>query len=213
MKRLYILGVNGNARDVLDAVMEIRRRDSSFPEPAGFLDDGVAEGTIVDGLPVHGRIEVAAKLANACFVNAIGSPESYPRKPLVIERTGVSASAFATVVHPAACVSRSAQVGRGSVILSHVSVGAGARIGDHVMVLQNGVISHDSRIDDYAVLAAGMCLSGGVRVGRCAYVGAQACVRNNIEIGEESLVGMGSVVVKPVPSHEVWCGNPARKLR
>ncbi|MCC7518856.1 MAG: NeuD/PglB/VioB family sugar acetyltransferase [Verrucomicrobiae bacterium] len=213
MKRLFILGVNGNARDIVDAVRLLRARDPSFPEIGGFLDDKAASDLAVDGVPVIGPIARARELADAVFVNAIGSPESYGTKLAIIERTGVPESAFISVIHPAASASPSAIVGPGSVLLASTVLGSGVRVGRHVMILQACVISHDATIADFSVLATGVLLSGGVRVGRNAYLGSGCSVRGAVRIGEGSLVGMGAVVLEDVPSGETWAGNPARCLR
>jgi len=213
MKRIYILGVNGNARDVLETIALVRTVDPNFPEPGGFLDDRLAPGTLVQGVPVRGSIETASKIVDACFVNAIGSPESYALKPAIIKKAGVPLSSFLSVIHPSAVISSSAQIGQGSVILSNTSIGSGVKIGNHVMVLQNCIVSHDSQIGDYSVLATGVCLSGDVHVEPGAYLGSHCCIRGGGNVGAGSLVGMGSVVVKDIPAGQVWCGNPARYLR
>lgn len=213
MKRVCILGVNGNARDVLEALRRARTVDPSTPEARGFLDDAIPQGRLVDGLPVLGPIAAARDFAGDCLVNAIGSPTSYPAKPGIIARTGAPADAFLTILDPRATISASARFGRGTVVLANSAVGAAAYLGSHIMVLQNCVISHDSVIEDFAVLATGVLLSGGVRIGRNAYLGSGCRVREGVRIGEGSLVGVGAVVLKDVPPGEVWVGNPARRLR
>src|SRR3989338_5467887 len=100
MKRIYILGVNGNARDVLETIRSIRIGNSNFPDVGGFLDDQIPNGAVIDGVPVCGPILSAAKLKDAYFVNAIGSPESYILKPSIIAKTGIADSAFISIIHP-----------------------------------------------------------------------------------------------------------------
>lgn len=46
-----------------------------------------------------------------------------------------------------------------------------------------------------------------------ASIGANATILGGVEIGAGSLIGAGSVVTKNVPPGEVWCGNPARRVR
>ena len=213
MKRIYILGVNGNARDIMEAIFQIRLLKPDFPEVGGFLDDGLVKGTLVDDVKVCGPIDSASQIPDACFVNAIGSPESYFQKSSLIAKAGIPEASFISVIHPQTDVSPSASIGIGSVVLSHTSVGAGVRIGNHVMVLQNCVISHDTCVEDYAVLTTGVCLSGNVHVEKNAYLGSQCSIRGGVKIGPGALVGMGSVVLKNIPAREVWCGNPARRLR
>ena len=61
--------------------------------------------------------------------------------------------------------------------------------------------------------ASGACLGGGVSVGQCAYLGAGSLVRERCSVGCGALVGMGAVVTRDVPAHEVWAGVPARYIR
>jgi len=54
--------------------------------------------------------------------------------------------------------------------------------------------------------------------GRALHIGADVTVGHRVTlhactIGDKCLVGMGSVVLDDVPPHEVWVGNPARRLR
>lgn len=50
-------------------------------------------------------------------------------------------------------------------------------------------------------------------VERGASVGANATLLGGITIGAGAMIGAGSVVTRDVPPHELWVGNPARKLR
>lgn len=209
MKRIYILGVNGNARDVLDSVTSIRLTDSKFPELGGFLDDNIERGTLIDGIPVVGKIEEAKNIPDGRFVLAIGSAESYTKKPEIIKKTGLPREAFTTVIHPSVAIASSARIGVGGAILSHSSIGANTTIGDFVMILQGSIVSHDSVVEDYSTITTGVAISGLVKIRKNAYLGSNSSIRARLEVGERALVGMGAVVVKNIPPDEVWFGNPA----
>ncbi len=45
-----------------------------------------------------------------------------------------------------------------------------------------------------------------------ARIGAGCVILPGVTIGHGALIGAGSVVTKNVPTHETWCGNPARPL-
>ena len=160
-----------------------------------------------------GPLSSARDLPDCLFVNGIGSPGNFWRKEAIIASTGLPVDRFATIVHPTASVSRTAQLGRGVVIFQHVTVTTNVSIGDHVTILPNSIVSHDDRIGDYTSIAGGVCISGSVHVGRSCYLGTRSALMSGIEIGDGSLVGMGSVVLHSVEPHSVVVGNPARLLR
>ena len=167
----------------------------------------------VAGYPVLGRIADARNFRTAAFVCGIGSPATYTSKPAIIAKSGIDENSWYTVIHPLACVSPRAIVGKGSVFLAGSSVGARATVGKHVMVLQNSVISHDSHIGDCTAIATGVCVSGMVSVDRNCYLGSNCCIRDRVNLGAQVLVGIGAVVVSDFPSRCVVCGSPARILR
>jgi sugar O-acyltransferase (sialic acid O-acetyltransferase NeuD family) len=215
VRKVIVLGTGGNCVDIVEMIADLNR---ALPRPAyacvGFLDDDPGRwGAEVAGIPVLGPLREAARHQNCGFVNGIGSPGSFLRKPEIVASTGLPDERFITLVHPAASVSRSAVLGAGTVIFPHVTVSSNARLGKHVIVLSNAVVSHDAAIGDYGCVAGGACLSGGVQVEPRCYLGTNSTVIGSVRIGEGSLVGMGSVVLRDVPRGSVVAGNPARPLR
>jgi sugar O-acyltransferase (sialic acid O-acetyltransferase NeuD family) len=215
VRDIVIFGTGGNCLDILDTIEELNRASgATVYRCLGFLDDDAAKlGREYHGARVLGPLSLAAKLEGAVFVNGIGSPANFWRKPEIIARAGVPLERFETLVHPTASVSRFARLGRGTVIFQHVTVTLNVSIGDHVVVLPNTVVSHDDVIGDYACVAGGASISAGVRVGRASYVGAGSAIRGGVTIGDGALVGMGSVVLEDVAAGAVVVGNPARFLR
>lgn len=74
-------------------------------------------------------------------------------------------------------------------------------------------IAHNVQIGEHTVITANVNISGSSRIGANVWIAPGAILRDHSVVGDNSLVGMGSVVTKPIPANEVWCGNPARKLR
>ncbi|MBI4336272.1 MAG: NeuD/PglB/VioB family sugar acetyltransferase [Chloroflexi bacterium] len=212
VRRVIILGLAGNAVDVLDIVHEVNATSpSSRYVCVGILDDDRALwGRDVHGVAVLGPLESARDHPQCYFVNCIGSPSNFWKKDAIIAKSGVPLERFATLVHPRASVSHLAQLGAGAVVFANATVSATARVGNHVFVRPNAVVSHDNVIGDYTIVASGVCLAGGVRVGRLCFLGLNSTVVGNVTIGEYCLVGMGGLVRADVPPHSFVVGQPAR---
>jgi sugar O-acyltransferase (sialic acid O-acetyltransferase NeuD family) len=208
---LVILGVSGNAYDVLD-IVEAFNADSPRWEVVGFLDDARTPGAVHLGLPVLGPLREAPRCAGCAFINAIGSDTSFRRRPEVVAATGLGAERFATLVHPGASVSRRARLGRGVFVNYGASVAGGVAVGDHVAIGPGAIIGHDTVLEDYTVVAPGAVVSGFVHVKGPSYVGARAVIRQRQRVGSGALVGMGAVVVRDVDPGTTVVGNPARFL-
>ncbi|HEY3244492.1 MAG TPA: NeuD/PglB/VioB family sugar acetyltransferase [Phycisphaerae bacterium] len=204
---IVILGTGGNCLDILDMLRALNR------PCAGFLDDDPdLWNQSIDGLHVLGPLSMAAELGDCSLVNGIGSPASFRDKEAIIRSCGLPAERFTTVVHPTASVSPTAVLGRGTVLMAHVTVGSHARLGDHVMVLSNSVVNHDAAIGDYSCLASGVSVSGRVVVGRSCYLGTNSSMIGDVSIGDGAMIGMGSVVLDDVAAQTVVAGNPAKRL-
>ncbi|MFF8950807.1 acetyltransferase [Streptomyces sp. NPDC014940] len=209
MNGLLIVGAGGFARETAQAV-----RDAGGTELLGHLDDNAAlHGTEVDGVPVLGGCDLVHDLSRARVVVCVGNPGDYASRARLVARLGLPADRYATVVHPTASVSRTSEIGPGSVLLAHCALTASVRVGAHVAVMPQAVLTHDDEVGDCATIASGVRLGGGVRVERGAYLGSGSLIREATTVGAWSLIGMGSAVLGDVPPGEVWAGSPARRLR
>ena len=91
---------------------------------------------------------------------------------------------------------------------SHLT--GGIIIGDRVFFGPNVTTINTRKISfgrGYEVVREAPIIKYGARIGGGAVVLA------GVTIGEQAMIGAGAVVTRDVPAHEVWVGNPARKLR
>ncbi|MBK8160549.1 MAG: acetyltransferase [Rhodospirillaceae bacterium] len=156
---------------------------------------------------------IRREFADCRFINGIASESSYTRKPEIVARSGLARERFVTIIHPAASIARTAQIGLGTSIMANSVICPDAVIGDHVIILQNTVVNHHSRIADHVTLSSGITILGYVTVEDSAFVGGGASLRPYIRVGARALVGMGAVVVKDVAADETVAGNPAKVIR
>ena len=199
MRALLIVGAGGFGREAAEAVAAVNDDKPAY-ELLGFLDDNPdAAGTEVDGIPVLGPISSVADHPGASVIVSTGHPGFYFSRRRIVERLGLPAERYATIIHPLASIGRSVEVGGGTVFLAGAVATAGVRIGAHVAVMPGAVFTHDDVVGDYATFGA--------------YIGSGALIRESLSVGPWALVGLGSVVLEDIPAAEVWVGAPARRLR
>lgn len=202
-----MIGAGGHAKVVIDLALR-----SGAWRISGVLDDGEGSvGRSVLGYRVLGGTERISDHAmrGTAFVVAIGSNSVRERLQATATSAGLVA---ATLIHPAANLAESVQIGGGAVVMAGAVINADARIGQGVIVNTGAIIDHDCQIGDYCHVAPGVTLCGSVSVGPRSLVGVGASVIPGISIGGDCVIGAGAAVVRPVPSGARVAGVPARSI-
>lgn len=117
-----------------------------------------------------------------------------------------------TIVHPAAVVAPSAELGPGVFVAGAAFVGTGTVIGPASIVNSGAVVDHDGRIGRNVHVASGATLSGGVTVDDHTLIGAGATVKQGVRVGRRAIVGAGAVVITDVADEVAAVGVPARPV-
>ena len=204
-QQLLIFPCNGNGIEAIDCLGDVFQM-------VGFIDDTLEkQGTRVLGYPVYGR-DILNQMSEAQVLAVPGSPKSFLKREKTIDSLGLSSDRFATVIHPAARVSRAVSLGRNILVMAGVVITSNAAIGDHVCILPNSVIHHDAVIGDWSLVGSNVTVAGHTEIGRNCYIGSGTSIMNGLRIGDGALVGLGSNVIRSVlPSARV-AGNPARPI-
>ena len=202
---LLIFPFNGNALEAMDALGD------EF-ELIGFIDDTAdKQGPCDHGHGVFPR--AALRLWPNVKVLAVpGSAATFAQRRAIIESLDIDPARFATVIHPAARVSRYATVGRNTLVLAGVVITSNAVIGDHVCVLPNSVVHHDSHVGSWSLIGSNVTVAGHTRVGENCYIGSGSAIKDGLTLGHGTLVGLGSVVIRDTPPDSRVAGSPARQL-
>lgn len=85
-------------------------------------------------------------------------------------------------------------------------------IGDYTKINNLCHIAHNNIIGRNVEITGCVNVSGSNIIDDNVWISPNSSIRGYLHIGEGALIGMGAVVTKDVPSHEVWVGNPARKF-
>lgn len=89
---------------------------------------------------------------------------------------------------------------------------ADTMIGDYSKINNLCHIAHNNKIGRNVTVTGCVNISGSNVIDDNVWIAPNASIKGWIHIGEGAVVGMAAVVVKDIPAHETWVGNPARKL-
>lgn len=202
--RLAILGAGGHGRVIADCAESLGWSRIVF-----FDDNPNAEKPGPWELAGTGADLLASVADFEAFVVGIGINRIRLERQQALEAAGGTPT---TLIHPAATVSRHAEVGSGSVVFAGAVVNAGARVGQACILNTGCGIDHDDQLGDGVHVSPGAHLGGGVSVGEASWIGLGASVREGVSIGRDVRVGAGAVVVADVSDGLTVVGNPARDM-
>jgi sugar O-acyltransferase (sialic acid O-acetyltransferase NeuD family) len=209
--KLLVIGSSGHAAVLIEAIQLCGEYLI-----AGYLDDTMARGTIRRGHRILGALE---DVPSVCFEYEISSAvigigDNWWRRHVHLKLTeSCPQLKFPTVLHPSAVVSKSAEIGRGTVVLAGCQIGPGSKVGEFCILNTGSSIDHDSQMHDFSSIGPGAFTGGFVEIGECSAIGVGACISDRISVGRHAVVGTGAVVVRNVPDLVVAYGNPARVRR
>jgi len=207
VKAIYLYGAGGLGREIQSLLY-------ALPEwkLEGFFDDGVPQGSMVNGIQVVGGLHSVRDHRVLNLVLAIGSPAVKANILNSLKNLPVN---FPVLRHPTALLQDEPNIklGKGIIITAGVILTTGIRIGNHVLLNLNCTIGHDVTIGNCTSVMPGVHIAGGVNIGNEVLVGSGANILNGITVGDRATVGAGAVVTRNVNAGETIAGVPARPIK
>ena len=120
---------------------------------------------------------------------------------------------LASIVHPAAVIAASAQIGVGAFVAASATLASGAAIGTAAIVNHGAVVEHDSRIGAYALVGPAFACGGRVTLEEGVMAGVGSRVVPDAKIARWCWLGAGAVVTRDTAPHGLYAGVPARRIR
>ena len=208
-RQLVLVGGGEHARVVLDAA----RKTARSWTVVGYADPEKSAELEKLGVPRLGDDSaLLGEVSRYWFVGAQGTIGKPSTRQRVVERYTAAGARWATVVHPAATVSESAELAEGVAVLAGAIINPAARIGAHCIVNTAAVIEHDVTVGKLTHVAPGAAIGGGASLGEGVYVGLGARIRDHVRVGDHAIVGIGAVVLADVAAGATVVGVPARPL-
>lgn len=203
-KNLVLIGAGGHARACIDVL-----DDCGGWRILGLvgLPEELTEQHL--GHSVIGTDQGLDELREACrhVLITVGQIESPQARERLYHRVVELGFELPTIVARDACVSRSATIGKGTIVMHGAIINAGAVIGHNCIVNTRALIEHDSVVEDHCHVSTGAILNGGVHVGAGTFIGSGSTVKQGVRIGRRSLVGMGVSVRHDQPDHARYVGS------
>lgn len=212
MNDIVIIGAGGFGREVAQLIEEINAVKKTW-NFLGFIDETPEkQNTIINDSPVLGDLSwFKANNKNDLYAAiAIGNPKD---KMKLINRAKACDINFANLIHPDACVSKFAELGKGCIICRNTILSVNTKVGDYVSINPYSGIGHDTFIEDFVSLYWNVTLSGNVRICEGCEIGSKAVVIPKKTIGKWTTVGAGAVVVSDLPENCVAVGVPAKPIK
>lgn len=205
MEKIILIGDGGHSKVIQDIIHEL-----NDVEIRAILDDRYHETTLIDGVtyaPLQFLDEINIEQFKFCL--AIGHNET--RKNLS-KSLNIPTERFATLIHPKAIISRTANIQNGTVVMAGAVVNANTEIGNHCIINTNAVVEHDNKLHDYVHISPNATLAGTVSVGTGSQIGAGATIIQNKHVGKWCIVGAGGVVTRSVDDSLTVVGIPAKAI-
>lgn len=198
MKDLIIVGAGGASFNVVEYIEDINEITPTW-NLLGLLDDNPSLiSTDVLGYKVIGKIDDAYKWDKAMFILTVGSATDLEMRKNVRDRIPFEDKQFATIIHPLAHVSKSAEISPGCVICPYSSLQAGTVIGHNTYITSFTLVGHQSKIGNHCSVTGRTMIAGKANIGDCTYIGCGSALKHQIVVGDHCMIGMGSVLWKDV---------------
>jgi sugar O-acyltransferase (sialic acid O-acetyltransferase NeuD family) len=196
--RVLVLGAGDGGK----IISEILSFDPA-KQVVGFLDDNSGLwGQDIKGRKVLGAIDQVFKLRERNIFDAliISITSNWEFRGELFQRCRTLGVEFINVVHPAAYISPSAEIGCGNLIYGPAFIGTETKIGDNNLISSHCSIEHHNTVGNHNLFGPGVLTSGAVVVGNDCIFGAGVCIEPHLRIGDNARIASGLAISSHVPN-------------
>lgn len=210
LKKIIIVGAGGMGGDTQWLIERINQVSETY-QLLGYIDDGIAEGTMINGFPVLGGMQVLKTVSEPTSVAfAIGNPGVRKKlREMTAENPYLN---YPNLIDPSVIMSDRVQLGEGNIICASVILTMNPVIGDFNLICNRSIVGHDDRIANYNTLYPGVLLSGNVTLEEQIELGTGSQVIQGLQIGKNVVIGAGGTVIRNIREAGTYVGTPVRKV-
>ncbi|MEI6760582.1 MAG: hypothetical protein WCO22_09060 [Betaproteobacteria bacterium] len=213
MRKLYIVGTGGFAKEVAQLASEINSASSRWGAIEYLCETAEEIGKPMPYGKVVGTDAVLNELAEPADV-AVGIGQPRIRRKLGSRILENPLLGLPNLIHPANGIDlEHVLLGRGNIITRGSAFTCDISIGDLNVFNLNSTVGHDAKVGSFNVVNPGCNISGGVSISDSCLLGTGCQVLEGVSIASKSTVGAGAVVVKDIEEEGLtYVGIPARRL-
>lgn len=215
-KKVVIIGGKGSCVDIAEEIEDARLRFNLDIEVLGFAFDDPIYQNGINGWPVLcSTIQAWSRYKDnpsVFFVFGMFRYDIAKERFALRNSYGIPIERYLTFVHPSAYVSRSAEIGAGTIIMSGVTIKNNVKIGTRNFINSGTNIDHDTVVGNDNFFAAHTCIGSAITIGDANFFGLNSSVRTPSVIGSYNQVGMCANVLNGVGDNMILVGNPAKRL-
>lgn len=212
-ERIAIVGAGEFGKQAAHHILQNDKDKHRF-DIAGWYDDTIVKGSVIDGIPVLGTIDkVISDYYEGKFEHvfiAIGY-NHLEFKNSLIQKFKDKIPLF-NIISPNAHVDASAQLGENIFIYPGAIVDKDVRLGDGVTVNLGSIVSHNSNIGVCSFIAPGVTIAGFSNIGKSSFIGVGSVIKDGVTTCDRITLGAGCVVVKNITEMGTYVGIPAKLL-
>ena len=156
---LAILGSGGFAREVATIIHAINAKSPTY-DLIGYIDNRLAKGTLINGLPVIGSDDEINKTSiPISIVTAFGEPDL---KEKVYNKYTNPLISFPSIIHPSVILgdTPSIKLGKGCIICANCILTTNIEIKDFVTLNLSCTVGHDVTIGNFSSFMPSCNISG-----------------------------------------------------
>ena len=158
-----------------------------------FVDDRYDVGTIIQGIPVIGKVSDLSKLKEIYGLLVVAIGNNYLREKIYIEAVAMGYE-FPNIIFPSAYISPFAKIGKGCLVLQNVCIQNSAVVGDGVILNAGVEIHHGGFVNDYSLIYTNSVIRTEAKIGSRVRIGSNVTVSNGVMVPDDSDIHNGLIL-------------------
>ena len=201
MKSIILLGNGGHCKSCIDVI----ENSNEFCIKGIISKNPHNPGTFMDYAILGNDDNISNFFNNEDYrLVAIGQIKSSMKRILLFDLLTKNNISLATVKSKYSLVSKSAELGEGTITMHNSIINSGANIGVNCILNTNCIIEHDVKIGNHCHISTGAIINGGVTIGSESFLGSGCIIREGVNIGNNVLVSAGKVVMSDIASNTIY---------